>query len=232
MTAPRDGDTHAHAGHDHDHDHGPAHHHDHDHPHAAIEDHDTVTAFHLLEQAVRELLIETGVLSAAEIQRQIELQESRTPAMGGRIVARAWTDPAFRQSLLEDPKSTLAAMGVDIAATPELRVLENSEDVHHVVVCTLCSCYPRMLLGVPPAWYKSREYRARVVHEPRVVLKEFGVELPPDTDVRVVDSTADLRYLIIPRRPPGSEGLDEAALAGWVGRDAMIGTGLARAPGA
>jgi len=234
MTAPRDGDTHAHAGHDHDHDHdhGPAHHHDHDHPHEAIEDHDTVTAFHLLEQAVRELLIETGVLSAAEIQRQIELQESRTPAMGSRIVARAWTDPAFRQSLLEDPRSTLSTMGVDIAAAPELRVLENSEDVHHVVVCTLCSCYPRMLLGVPPAWYKSREYRARVVHEPRVVLREFGVELPQATDVRVVDSTADLRYLIIPRRPPGSEGLDEAALAAWVGRDAMIGTGLAHAPDA
>ena len=229
MTNATGGDDH---GHDHDHDHGHAHHHDHDHahPHAAIEDHDSFTEFHLLEQAIRELVIETGVLSAAEIQRQIELQESRTPVAGSRIVARAWTDPDFKEALLADPKAALAMIGVEIGPAPELRVLENVEGVHHVVVCTLCSCYPRMLLGVPPAWYKSREYRARVVHEPRTVLREFGVELPEATDVRVVDSTADLRYLIIPMRPPGTEGLDADALAGWVGRDAMIGTGLASAP--
>ena len=216
--------------HGHDHEHGDHDHHDHDHPHAAIEDHDAFSEFHLLEQAIRELVIESGIFTAADIQRQIESQESRTPVMGSRIVARAWTDPAFKAALLDDAKATLASIGVEIVDAPELRVLENSEAVHHVVVCTLCSCYPRMILGIPPAWYKSREYRARVVHEPRTVLKEFGIELPQQTDVRVVDSTADLRYLIIPQRPAGTEGLDRDALAAWVGRDSMIGTGFARAP--
>ena len=231
MTNATGGDA---RGHDPDHDHDHPHHHDHDHahPHAPIEDHDGFTEFHLLEQAIRELVIEAGVLSAADVQRQIALQESRTPAAGSRIVARAWTDPQFRQALLADARAALATIGVEIGPAPELRVLANGDGVHHVVVCTLCSCYPRMLLGVPPAWYKSREYRARAVREPRAVLREFGVELPEDTDVRVVDSTADLRYLIIPVRPPGTEGLDADALAGWVGRDAMIGTALAHDPSA
>lgn len=211
--------------HDHDHDH------DHDDAHAPIEDHDTVGEFQLLEQAMRELLIETGVLTAAEIQRQIEWQESRSPAIGSAIVAKAWTDPAFKAALLEEPRAALATwMGIEIGPAPELRVLENTERVHNVVVCTLCSCYPRMLLGVPPAWYKNREYRARVVREPRVVLDEFGVQLPDDVEVRVSDSTADLRFLVIPHRPPQTAGLDEQALAAWVGRDAMIGTGVPAAP--
>ena len=211
--------------HDHDHDH------DHADAHAPIEDHDTFGEFQLLEQAIRELLIENGVLTAAEIQRQIEFQESRTPALGSAIVAKAWADPAFKAALLEDPKAALAAsMGVEIGSAPELRVLENTERVHNVVVCTLCSCYPRMILGIPPAWYKSREYRARVVREPRTVLGEFGVSLPEDIEVRVSDSTADLRFLVIPVRPPQTEGLDERELARWVGRDAMIGTGLPSAP--
>ncbi len=213
--------------HDHDHDHD---HHDHEHPHAAIEDHDTFTEYHLLEQALRELLIETGVLSAADVQRQIENQESRTPAMGSRVIAKAWTDPGFREQLLSDPKPAITALGIDVSNTPELRVLENGEGVHHVVVCTLCSCYPRMILGIPPAWYKSREYRARVVREPRAVLEEFGVALPASTEIRVVDSTADLRYLVIPERPAGTEAMDEASLAALVSRDSMIGTAVLSNP--
>lgn len=223
MMSSHDHDDHDH---DHDHDHGDHDHHDHVHPHAAIEDHDTVTEFHLLEQAMRELLIEAGVFSAADIQRQIETQEMRTPAMGARIVAKAWTDPGFRAELLSNPKPAITALGIDVANTPALQVLENRDGVHHVVVCTLCSCYPRMILGIPPAWYKSREYRARVVREPRVVLEEFGVSLPDSTEIRVVDSTADLRYLVIPERPAGTEHLDEEALAAIVSRDSMIGTGL------
>jgi nitrile hydratase len=166
------------------------------------------------------------VFSAADVQRQIERQEMRTPALGSRIVARAWTDPAFREQLLANPKPAITALGIDVANTPALQVLENGGGVHHVVVCTLCSCYPRMILGIPPAWYKSREYRARVVREPRTVLEEFGVSLPDSTEIRVVDSTADLRYLIIPERPAGTENLGEEALAELVSRDSMIGTGV------
>jgi nitrile hydratase len=148
--------------------------------------------------------------------------------MGARIVAKAWSDPEFRRALLTNPKAAITALGIDVSNTPELRVLENTPAVHNVVVCTLCSCYPRMILGIPPAWYKSSEYRARVVREPRVVLREFGVELPEQVEVRVVDSTADLRYLVIPMRPAGTDDYDEEALAALVGRDAMIGTALAR----
>lgn len=219
--------------HDHDHDDDHDHHdhaHDHEHPHAAIEDHDTFTEYHLLEQALRELLIETGVLTAADVQRQIENQESRTPALGSRVIAKAWADPDFRQRLLSDPKPAITALGIDVSNTPELRVLENGQGVHHVVVCTLCSCYPRMILGIPPAWYKSREYRARVVREPRAVLEEFGVALPASTEIRVVDSTADLRYLVIPERPAGTEAMDEASLAALVSRDSMIGTAVVSGP--
>jgi nitrile hydratase alpha subunit len=221
--------THIHSSdhdHDHDHDHGDHDHHDHSHPHAAIEDHDTITEFHLLEQALRELLIEAEVFTGADIQRQIERQEMRTPALGARIVAKAWTDPKFRDDLLANPKPAITALGIDVANTPALQVLENGGGVHHVVVCTLCSCYPRMILGIPPAWYKSREYRARVVREPRAVLEEFGVSLPDSTEIRVVDSTADLRYLVIPERPAGTENLGEEALAELVSRDSMIGTGV------
>lgn len=185
-----------------------------------------ITEFHLLEQALRELLIEAEVFTGADIQRQIERQEMRTPALGARIVAKAWADPKFRDELLANPKPAITALGIDVANTPALQVLENGGGVHHVVVCTLCSCYPRMILGIPPAWYKSREYRARVVREPRAVLEEFGVSLPDSTEIRVVDSTADLRYLVIPERPAGTENFGEEALAELVSRDSMIGTGV------
>ncbi len=228
---------HPHGGADHaDHRHGPGaddHDHDHDekggHPHAAIDDDSAYRPESIvLEQALRELLIEQGVFSAADIQRQIDLTESRTPALGAQIVARAWHDAAFRAALLHEARPALAAaFGLDLANTPELTVLENTPQVHHVVCCTLCSCYPRNILGIPPAWYKSREYRSRVVIEPRAVLREFGTELPPEREIRVVDSTADMRYLVIPQRPAGTDDWDEARLAGLVTRDSMIGVAQA-----
>jgi nitrile hydratase len=218
--------THDHGDHSHD-EHG----HDHPHPHAPIDDLDGYRPDSLLmEQALRELLVEHGVFTAEDIQRQIDLTESRTPALGAQIIARAWVDPGFRAALLGDAKPALgAAFALDLANTPELTVLENTEQVHHVVCCTLCSCYPRNILGIPPAWYKSREYRSRVVIEPRAVLREFGTELPPQREIRVVDSTADMRYLVIPLRPQGTDGWDEQRLAALVTRDSMIGVSQALA---
>ena len=214
--------------HDHDHDHD---HHDHAHPHAPIEEHDAPPGpFQHLERAIRELLIEKGVLTAEQITRQIDFQESRNPALGARVIAKAWTDPAFRAALLKDARAAVAALGIPMPDAPRLVALENEPDVHNLVVCTLCSCYPRMLLGVPPAWYKSREYRARAVHDPRGVLAEFGVSLPEGTRVVVSDSTADLRFLVVPERPAGTEGWDEERLAALVTRDSMIGTGLPMFP--
>jgi nitrile hydratase len=205
------------------------HHHDHDHDHAPIEDGEGPPGpFQVLERAVRELLIEKGVLTAEQIARQIELQEGRTPELGARVVARAWTDPEFHAELKRDARAAVARMGIAIPDAPELIALENEEGLHHVIACTLCSCYPRMLLGVPPAWYKSKAYRARVVRDPRGVLAEFGLALPAGTRIRVVDSTADLRYLVIPRRPPGTEGWGVDRLAALVTRDSMIGTGVAQ----
>ena len=209
--------------------HAHAHHHDDADPHAPIEQHaDYRPESLLLEQALRELLIENSVFTAADIQRQIEDTESRNPGLGAKVVAHAWVDPAFKARLLDDPKHTLAAFGVDVSNSPELKVVENTEGVHHMIVCTLCSCYPKMLLGIPPAWYKSREYRSRAVAEPRTVLKEFGCEVPNDVEVRVVDSTADLRYFVLPKRPAGTEGFSEARLAELVNRDSMIGVSFAR----
>ncbi len=209
----------------HDHDH----HHDQDH--APITDQDgPISRYELLETAIRELLIEKGLFTAADLHAQIDATESRNPALGADLVAKAWVDPAFKANLIEDPRATLGEMGIDVGAIAELQVVENTDDLHHVVVCTLCSCYPRMILGVPPAWYKSTAYRSRVVKDPRGVLQEFGLELTDTTKVRVLDSTADLRFLVIPRRPPGTERLDEAALAQLVTRDSMIGTAEALDP--
>ncbi len=210
----------------HDHDH------DHDHSHAPIEDGEGPSGpFQRLERAVRELLIEKGVLTAEQISRQIENQEGRTPELGAGVIAKAWTDPTFHAELKHDARAAVAKLGITIPDAPELIALEKEEGLHHVVACTLCSCYPRMLLGVPPAWYKSQAYRARVVRDPRGVLAEFGLVLPDETRIRVVDSTADLRYLVIPLRPPGTEGWDAARLASLVTRDSMIGTGVALSAG-
>jgi nitrile hydratase alpha subunit len=208
------------------------HHHDHDHTHDHSHDHvhEPRPEYARLERAVRELLIAKGVLTAEDIRKQIELMDSRNPAMGAKIVARAWVDPAFKKRLLANAKAAAEELGVDTANTAEVVALENTQARHHVVVCTLCSCYPKAILGVPPAWYKSSAYRARTVKEPRKVLAEFGTKLPDDVEIRVVDSTADMRYLVIPMRPAGTEGWGEDRLATLVGRDSMIGVALAATP--
>ena len=212
--------------HDHDHDHD----HDHRHP-PQVDDPEPPLESRLLEEALRTLLIDKGVFSAADLQHAMEAMDARGEGQGARIIARAWADPDYRRQLVERPALALKAFGIDMGVN-ELCVVENTEQVHNLVVCTLCSCYPRMILGVPPAWYKSREYRSRVVREPRAVLAEFGLTLPEEVDVRVHDSNADLRYLVIPRRPAGTESFTEEALAQLVTRDSMIGTGVARPAGA
>lgn len=181
--------------------------------------------------AIEALLQEKGLLTSGEIQRQVNLMDGRTPADGAKVVARAWTDPEFKARLLSDSRSALAEMGIEIPAeTPHLTVVENTDDVHHMVVCTLCSCYPRMLLGRPPDWYKSLAYRARAVSDPRGVMAEFGTELADGVQVTVLDSTADMRYLVLPRRPAGTEGMSEEELASLVSRDSMIGVTDALSP--
>ena len=216
--------SHGHHHHDHDHDH------DHAHPHSppAPDDDDGYDRYEvLLQTAIRELLDEKGIITADELHRQIDYQDSLTPAIGGKIVAKAWVDPEFKKNLLADPlKAINASFELDITTPLDLVVLENTPTVHNVVVCTLCYCYPRMLLGIPPAWYKSIDYRSRVVVEPRKVLAEFGTHIPDDIEVRVSDSTADLRFLVLPYQPAGTESLSEAELAELVTRDSMIGTSL------
>ena len=173
--------------------------------------------------AIRDLLLEKGVISDKDIQSQVEYQEARSPANGAKLVARAWNDPAFKARLIGDPKAACAEMGIDATSINEFVVLENTEKVRHMVVCTLCSCYPRPILGRPPDWYKSFNYRQRAVNDPRGVMQEFGLELPDDLEVRVHDSTADIRYLVLPMRPEGTERLSETELARLVTRDSMIG---------
>ena len=201
-----------------------AHDNSHGHPHASIED-APLGYYARMQEAVQELLIESGVLTADEIRRAVEAMDERSPAQGARVIARAWTDPAFRARLLADGTAACRELGIEIGPT-RLIVVENTPDLHNLVVCTLCSCYPRMLLGLPPDWYKSRAYRSRAVREPRAVLREFGTELPADAEVRIHDSTADMRYLVLPRRPEGADSLDEEALGALVSRDAMIGVTL------
>lgn len=173
--------------------------------------------------AIRALLIEKGVLSDKDIQCQIEYQEARSPANGAKLVARAWTDPAFKSRFIADPKAACAEMGIDATAINEFVVLENTEKVRHMVVCTLCSCYPRPILGRPPDWYKSFNYRQRSVVDPRGVMREFGLDLPDDVEVRVHDSTADIRYIVLPLRPAGTVNWSAAELEKLVTRDSMIG---------
>lgn len=204
---------------------------EHNHEHEPIEEpYRPTDEDETLEIALRELLIEKNVLSAEDIHRQIDLMDSRNPALGAQVVAKAWKDEVFKQQLVAEPLAAIEqAFKLPMSGPAELRILENTPSVHNVVVCTLCSCYPRMLLGVPPAWYKATAYRSRVVREPRAVLEEFGLRLPDSVEVRVSDSTADLRYLVLPMRPSGTEHWDEATLARIVTRDCMIGTALPQA---
>ena len=214
-------------GHDHSHAHGhshggydvePTHHHP---PQPDLED--TPLAYHqVLQMAVTSLLVEKGVFSADDMRAQIERMDALTPTRGARLVARAWVDDGFRERLLADSKAAAAELDIDLGPIPIL-VMENTPETHNVVVCTLCSCYPRFLLGIPPDWYKSRSYRSRAVREPRRVLAEFGTEIDPDRRIRVHDSTADMRYMILPMRPAGTEGMSEETLAGLVTRDSLIG---------
>jgi len=173
--------------------------------------------------AIRDLLVEKGVISEKDIQCQIDYQEARSPANGAKLVARAWVDPAFKARFIADPKAACAEMGIDATALNEFVVLENTDQLRHMVVCTLCSCYPRPILGRPPDWYKSLNYRQRSVSDPRGVMREFGLELADDIEVRVHDSTADIRYLVLPLRPEGTAGWSETELAKLVTRDSMIG---------
>jgi nitrile hydratase len=180
-------------------------------------------------RALEELLVEKGVLTREEVRRAIDWLVSRNPADGARLVARAWVDSAFRERLLDDAREAALEAGLDPGPSSHLVALENTARVHHLVVCTLCSCYPKWLLGPPPDWYKSLSYRSRAVSDPRGVLEEFGVELDDDVEVRVVDSTAEIRYLVVPRRPDGTDGMSEDELASLVMRDAMIGVAQPRA---
>ncbi|MGF1592710.1 MAG: nitrile hydratase subunit alpha [Kiloniellaceae bacterium] len=214
--------------HPHDHDHGPAHR---PHPFQPDLEAQPLTHYQAMTQAVGDLLIEKGVITADELRAMVELIDSKNPALGARLVARAWVDPAFKARMLADVNSAAGELGIDAGGIP-IRAVENTAGVHNVIVCTLCSCYPRQLIGLPPDWYKSRAYRSRTVREPRAVLAEFGTEIPEDAEVRVHDSTADLRYMVLPARPAGTEGWDEAKLAELVTRDCMIGVALPRSPAA
>lgn len=204
--------------------------HDHDHPHPGLrpDADDTLSYYQVMEIAVRELLIEKGVVSADAVRREVERMDARSPAQGAKVVARAWTDPAFKARLLGLGNEALLDLGLE-RGPYKLVVVENTAEVHNMVVCTLCSCYPRWLLGLPPDWYKSRNYRSRAVREPRNVLREFGLDLRDDTTVRVHDSTADMRYLVLPARPPGTESWSEEQLAAIVTRDCMIGVAVPKA---
>lgn len=184
-----------------------------------------------LAAAVEELLVEKGVLTAEEVARQVAAMDARTPARGARMVARAWTDPGYAARLRADAAAAAEELDVPTDGTP-LVAVENAPDTHNLVVCTLCSCYPRAILGLPPDWYKAPEYRRRAVREPRAVLREFGLDLPPGVAVRVHDSTADMRYLVVPERPAGTAGWSADRLARLVTRDSMIGAARAREPGA
>jgi nitrile hydratase alpha subunit len=209
--------------HDQGHDQGHDQDHGHDHPHEPIT-HDGMPGYYdLMQQAVTELLVEKGLFSAGEIRRQIEVLDSRTPALGAKVVARAWLDADFKERLLADGRKACEELGISFYDDTQLIVLENTDRVHNLIVCTLCSCYPRPVLGLPPDWYKLKPYRSRAISEPRAVLSEFGTVIPDDVEIRVSDSTAIVRYLVLPRRPAGTERMSEPDLAALVTRDTMIG---------
>ena len=204
----------------------------HDHEtHGHVGTRDDMSYHEKRAEAIASLLMEKGVVSADDIQRPLDDLDARTPALGAKVVARAWVDPAFKARLLADSKSALAELGIDTGSLNTVVALENTDQVHSVVACTLCSCYPSSILGLPPYWYKDLAYRSRVVADPRGVLKEFGLELGFDVEIRVVDSTADIRYLVIPARPSGTEDMTESELTALVNRDSMIGVATADTPG-
>ena len=209
--------------HDHDHDHSKAHDHDHEMSHLSPED--------IRVRALESLLVDKGYVEPAALDLLIETYETQVgPHNGARVVARAWCDPEFKTWLLDDATAAIASMGFSGRGGEHMVVLENTPTVHHVVVCTLCSCYPWPVLGLPPVWYKSAPYRSRVVIDPRSVLAEFGCHLPPEVQIKVWDSNSELRYLVLPMRPSGTQGWSQEQLAGIVTRDAMIGTNVVTSP--
>ncbi len=220
-TDPRAHDQH------HDHHHR-EHDHHHGHNHDPIEVSEGASEYEIMVHAIKELLLEKGVISGEDIRKTLEFMDTRGPALGAKVVARAWADPEFKKRLLANGTAAVAEMGIPMGDA-ELIVVENSKDVHNMIVCTLCSCYPRTVLGLPPDWYKSRNYRSRAVVEPRAVLKEFGLDLPGSVTLRTHNSNADMRYLVLPERPAGTAGWSEAQLTAIVTRDCMIGVAVAKA---
>ena len=205
--------------------------HDGHEPHPGIEADTGLSHYARRAKAIEDLLVAKGICTTEEVQRRVDQMEARSPSDGAKVVARAWVDPDYKARLLADPAAALAELGYDLPdTTPQLAVVENTDTVHHLVVCTLCSCYPSMLLGLPPDWYKSLAYRSRAVVDPRGIMREFGLVLGPEVEVRVLDSTADLRYLVLPARPHGTDGMSEGQLAALVSRDSMIGVTLPRSP--
>ena len=221
----------AHHDHDHDHDHDHGEDHEHGHGHHHDHDHSELNETALRVRALESILTEKGLIDPAALDELIETYETRIgPRNGARVVARAWSDPAYLDRLRRDATAAIAELGYGGRQGEDMVVVENTPDTHNLVVCTLCSCYPWPVLGLPPVWYKSAPYRSRAVIDPRGVLADFGVTLPAGTRIRVWDSTAELRYLVLPMRPAGTEGWSEEQLADLVTRDSMIGTGLARDP--
>ncbi len=208
------------------------HDHTHSNDHATHPDLDghTLSDGEVWEAALRELLLEKGVITLPELNDQMNRTASQSAAVGASIIAKAWKDQKFKKALLANPKATIADLGHDISTMPDLVIVENRVDVHNVVVCTLCSCYPRYMLGPPPEWYRSAAYRARVVRDPREVLIEFGLNISAEKTIRVYDSTADLRYMVMPLCPPGAEHTPVKHLQTIITRDSMIGVGLPRLP--
>ena len=197
------------------------------HPHEET----TTSPYAARIRAIEALLLEKGVLTEPEVQDRISYMEARSPANGAKLVARAWVDDEFKTMLLSDAKAAASELGMEPEHPAEFIVVENTPDVHNLIVCTLCSCYPRAVLGRPPDWYKSFEYRSRAVREPRAVMREFGFEPPEDVEVLVYDSTADVRYMVLPMRPTGTEDLGEEELARLVTRDCLVGVSVPRSPG-
>jgi len=181
--------------------------------------------YQLMETSLRELLVEKGIVTDEQVNAEVAAMRARQPERGAKVVARAWIDPEYRKRLLANGTAACEELGLQIPAL-HLVVVENTPQVHNAIVCTLCSCYPRVLLGIPPDWYKSRNYRSRMVREPRLVLREFGLNIAESVQIRVHDSTADMRYMVLPMRPKGTEGWDETRLAGIVTRDSMIGVAV------
>jgi nitrile hydratase subunit alpha len=205
--------------------------HDHDHPHDHHEHGSELSETQLRVRALETVLTEKGYVDPAALDLIIEAYETKVgPHNGARVVAKAWSDPAFKQALLADASKAVSALGHESRVGDHLVAVENTPALHNMIVCTLCSCYPWEVLGLPPVWYKSAPYRSRAVKDPRGVLADFGVKLPKDTQIRVWDSTAETRFLVLPIRPTGTDGWSEEKLAALVTRDAMIGTGLAKLP--